>query len=62
MKIIINSKTYTKRKSLKFDPETDIAGASLVVNEFSADIYTQDNIPVGVNAFLYDDKNTLWAK
>lgn len=62
MKITINSNTYTKIDNLKFDPETDIAGSSLVVNEFSADIYTKTDIPVGVNAYLYDDNNTLWAK
>lgn len=62
MKIIINSAEYAKIDNLKFDPETDIAGSSLVVNEFSADIYTDSDIPVGVNAFLQDDSGTLWAK
>lgn len=62
MKIIINENEYRKISNLKFDPETDIIGSSLPVNEFSADIYTDDDIPVGVNAYLEDDDGNLWAK
>ena len=62
MKITIGSTTYTEIKNLKFAPETDVTGIQAVINDFSADIITDDDIDVGVNAYLYDDLNNLWAK
>lgn len=62
MKITINNIDYTTIKSLKFDPETDISGSEIPVNQFVADLYTEDDISVGVYAYLYDDSNNLWAK
>lgn len=61
MKIRLGAKTYTKFASLSFDPQTDITGSELVINQFSADIITQDDITSGVPAFLYDDSDELWA-
>ena len=61
MKITLGNTTYTKFASLSFDPQTDIAGNKLVINQFSADIITQDNITSGVPALLYDDSDNLWA-
>ena len=62
MKITINGVTYTQIKNLNFAPETDITGSEAVINKFSADIITSTDIDVGVNAYLYDDLNNLWAK
>ena len=62
MKIVIDGTTYTEIKNLKFDPQTDITGIEAVINGFSADIMTDDNIDVGGNAYLYDDMENLWAK
>lgn len=62
MKIIIGNNTYTEMKNLNFSPETDITSAEAVINGFSADIMTDDEISVGVNAYLYDDLDNLWAK
>ena len=62
MKIIIDGTTYTEIKNLKFDPQTDITGIEAVINGFSADIMTDDDIDVGGNAYLYDDMDNLWAK
>ena len=62
MKIIIENTTYTKIKGLKFDPEADISSTSIPVNQFVADLYTEDDISVGVYAYLYDDSDNLWAK
>ena len=59
MKIVINSTNYTEIKDLKFAPETDVTGIEAVINEFSAEIITDDDIDVGVNAYLYDDLNNL---
>lgn len=61
MKITIGTSDYTKFAALSFDPQTDITGSELVINQFSADIITQDDITSGVPAFLYDDSDTLWA-
>lgn len=62
MKIVINGVTYTQIKNLNFSPETDITSSEAVINGFSADIITSTDIGVGVNAYLYDDQNNLWAK
>lgn len=62
MKITIGNNTYTEIKNLDFSPETDITSAEARINGFSADIMTDDEIEVGVNAYLYDDLNHLWAK
>lgn len=61
MKIVIGSTTYTKFSALSFDPQTDIVGNELVINQFSADIITDDNIVAGTTAYLYDDSDNLWA-
>ena len=62
MKIVINNVTYTAIKNLEFSPETDITGGSLAINQFVVEIQTQDNIGVGINAYLYDDADNVWAK
>lgn len=62
MRIIIDNNVYVKIKTLRFDPQADLAGSSVVVNRFNADIYTEDEISVGVNAYLKDDLGKLWAK
>lgn len=61
MKITIGTETYTRFASLSFDPQTDITGSELVINQFAADIITQDEITSGVQALLYDDSDELWA-
>ena len=62
MKIRINGITYTQIKNLSFAPEADIIGLELPINGFTADIITDAIIDPGVNVFLYDDLNNLWAK
>lgn len=62
MKIVIENTEYTKIGRLSFAPETDLTGNSAPINEFTADIITDDIPPVGVWAYLYDDMDTLWAK
>lgn len=52
---------YTRIKSLSFAPEADLTLASVPVNEFRADIITEDAIAVGSAAALYDDLDNLWA-
>ena len=61
MKIKINNVYYTEIKSLSFDPQIDVTGGELAINNYTADIITDDNITVGVNAELYDNRNNLWA-
>lgn len=62
MKITINGITYTQIKNLTFAPEADIIGLELPINGFTADIITDVEIDPGVNVYLYDDLNNLWAK
>lgn len=62
MKIVIGNATYTQIKELSFAPETDVTGSSIPVNQFMVQIHTTDVIGVGVNAYLYDDNDDLWAK
>ncbi len=62
MKITVNGTTYTEIKSLSFSPETDVTGDSVAINQFVAEIKTEDDIEIGQYAYLYDDLNNLWAK
>lgn len=62
MKVVIGETTYTKIKSLSFDPEADVTGDSVPTNQFSVDIQTTDDIAFGEYAYLYDDLDNLWAK
>ena len=52
---------YRQLKSLSFAPEVDLTLSSLPVNEFRAEIVTEDVIPAGVEAILMDDMDQLWA-
>ena len=62
MKVVINDTTYTAIRNLSFDPQTDITGGSLAINQFVVEIQTQTDIGVGINAYLYDDDGDIWAK
>lgn len=58
MQIKIGSKTYTAIKDLSFSLQTDIMNTIMPINEYSADIVTDDTISVGSHAELYDDRET----
>lgn len=62
MKITIDGTAYTRIKQLSFAPQTDIVGSQLPINQFSADIMTSNDISTGGLAYLYDDRDNLWAK
>lgn len=62
MKIIIDGKTYTEIQNITFEPETDMTGTEVPINQMISDIKTDDEIKVGINAFLYDDSDKLWGK
>lgn len=62
MFVNINNKNYTKLRDLSFDPQADITGAEIVINQFVVTIKTDDVIEIGQEASLYDDKNRIWAK
>lgn len=53
---------YTELKSLSFAPETGILGQSAPINEFAADIATDDDIEIGDYMRLRDDLENLWAQ
>ena len=62
MYVNINNKNYTRLFDLSFDPQADITGAEIVINQFVVTIKTDDTINVGDTACLYDDLDNLWAK
>lgn len=61
MKITVGNETYSSIKDLSFAPVADVTGDSLPINEFSAEIITDDDIAVGATAQLYDDLDNMWA-
>lgn len=52
---------YAAIEALVFAPMADLAGVSVPVNGFEADIRTRDAIEIGAYAELYDDTDALWA-
>ena len=62
MYVTIGTETYTSLSGLKFEPETDVTGSTVPVNELEADVKTDDEIVVGSRVSLYDDLDNLWAK
>lgn len=62
MYVTINQTDYTALRNLSFAPETDVTGNAVPINEFSVEIITDDNISYGQYAWLYDDRDNLWAK
>ena len=61
--ITIGFEEYHEIKNLSFAPEVDLIGASVPINEFSAEIVTStmDKIKVGHWCELYDDDDNKWA-
>ena len=53
---------FTQIKALSFDPETGILGQESAVNEFTAEIVTDEEVEVGADCRLRDDMETLWAE
>lgn len=63
MKIVINEVEYTALTGLRFEPETDLSGNTVPINEFQCDIITDSNdITFGKWAELRDDLDNLWAR
>lgn len=62
MHIKINDTSYSALRSVTFAPQTDVTGATLPINEFSADIITADDIAIGQDVELKDGRGNLWAK
>lgn len=62
MKVVINNTAYTELKNISFASEVDVVGGELPINEFSAEIKTDDTIAIGQYAYLYDESDNLWAK
>jgi len=62
MYVKIDNTVYNSIKNLSFSPDVDITSSKISINGFSADIITEDEPSTGVNIFLYDDRNYIWAK
>lgn len=52
---------YTNIRNLRFEPETDVIGDTVPVNELLVSIATDDFIETGFRISLFDDLGTLWA-
>ena len=61
MHITIGITSYAELKNLSFDPEVDLLCDALHINEFSADILTDDTISAGQEATLHDESSNIWA-
>ena len=61
MYILYNGERYKQLKSLTFAPQVDILGNELVVNEFKAEIITDDDITIGKYAKLCGKSGRVWA-
>lgn len=53
---------YREIRNLSFNPETDLVGASVPINELSVDVLTVGVIERGEVCKLYDDLDILWAQ
>ena len=62
MYVTIDDVQYTALRALSFVPSADLVGARVPINEFQADLYTEDDVGIGGYAELYDDADTLWAR
>lgn len=62
MYVVIGTKEYTEISKLKFEPETDVTGGTIPINELWVSVKTDDTVDLGERISLYDDADTLWAK
>lgn len=62
MKCVINGTTYIALDNLHFNPQTDLTGDSIPINEFEVRLFTNDIIAYGQYAELRDDEDNLWAR
>lgn len=61
MYITIDETNYLDIRNLTFNPQTNMTGDQLPINEFEVDVRTSDVISYGQWVYLYDDMNNLWA-
>lgn len=61
MYISIGEEEYHVITNLSFAPSADLAGTSIPIDEFQADIHTDDDYSEWRAAALYDDNDNLWA-
>lgn len=61
MYVKIRGVKYTNIAKLQFEPEADVTGSSVPVNELWVSIRTNDSIEIGDRIALYDDLDTLWC-
>ena len=61
MYIAIGEEEYHVITNLSFAPSADLAGTSIPIDEFQADIHTDDDYSEWRAAALYDDNDTLFA-
>ena len=62
MYVKIDETKYTEISKLQFEPETDITGNTIPVNDMWVSIRTSGYIELGSRVSLYDDLDKLWCK
>lgn len=62
MYVLLGTVIYRRIRNLVFRPETDVTGSSIPVNRFTVEVMTSRSIRAGMEAYLYDDEDNLWAR
>lgn len=62
MYVKIGNTEYRSISKLQFEPEADVTGSSVPVNELWVSVRTNDDIEIGDKISLYDDLGTLWCR
>lgn len=62
MYVKIGNTSYTEIRNISLDPQVDIIGDTLPVNQLTLEIKTLDEINVGGIIKFYDDMDRLWTK
>jgi hypothetical protein len=62
MYVKIDDTKYTEISKLQFEPETDVTGSTVPINEMWVSIKTDDYVNLSSRVSLYDDLDHLWCK
>jgi len=62
MYVVIGTKRYNRISELRFDPEADVTGNTVPINDLWVSIKTDDSIALSSRIELRDDMDNLWAK
>lgn len=61
MYVTIDETDYTWLRKLSYAPQVDLVGDTVPINEFTAEVVTDDEIATGQYVDLFDDMGNMWA-